>query len=112
MTDLLAKTIAGAGVTAAGVLAVGLPDQAEDWTMLIEKFGVLAFVLVCAVLGLSLLVPKLLDMTKEYLARQDARQDEMRKEFLASLKERDQAHAKVADALDNLTDKINDIRRS
>lgn len=108
MTDLLAKTAAWAGFVAAGALAAGIPSDSDSWTMLIEKFGVLAFVIVCAVLGLAFLVPRGLDIFKDYLARQDARQDAMRQEFLTALERRDAIQEKYAQAAAELKAAVQD----
>lgn len=110
MSAHFAQTIAAVGTIGGGALAVGLPADVDSWSQVIEKFGVLAFVLICAVLGLSLLVPRALHYMSQYLERQDARQDRMLSDFLAALERRDVAQAEaartLAESLDNLAARV------
>jgi hypothetical protein len=61
------------------------------------------------VLGAAFIIPRLLDMASAWMARQEERQDAMRKEFLISLSERDAALKAHTDSIATLAVKQQDL---
>lgn len=112
MTDeILAKTFATVGMVAAGTAAVGIPDNTNSWIALMEKFGVLAFVLMCGIAGIAFIVPRLLDMTQQYFERQDERYDKAQDAFMSHIERQRLTLEKTTEAIDKLADYVKDLKR-